>query len=555
MAISDPRDEVQVIDDELLVSAIRSEGLISGEWTASSLAEIALSVPQLKLSFKNILEIDNLQGFNHLRKLCLDNNILKKIENLDHLDQLEWLDLSFNNIEKISGLEKLTKLTDLSLFNNRITDIDHLDKCLDLQCLSLGNNKITALDSIVKLRVFKQLRLLNLEGNPVSKEGEYRMYVLAYLNDLTYLDYSMVLKSETVAAREQYQDELLDVEEKESLELEKCARDIAAKKHTAELTKANLAFVETIFDDMFADDAEMAKLKKLPGVTDVYNSFQSEVESASDTFLQAGLAKDKQKNEDVTSFDQRLTELREKYTQDSITEIEAFAKFKKHQLRDIAKRQASDMFPDTVPDTKEESPVVSTAQLSGPLEPSDVEPISKKLEELYETLMDFEMYQQEKFEQYMNDFEVKYAELKDAALEGQQGYFRVLEDHESTYTKEVMQLVTDLVEKASKDELSGFDVDDDAAALLDDRDACLNAVTGSHDVHVGKLFKVEDEAKNNEELHCKDLIKRYRDDEHKRNRDRIYEIMTYKDSVQQELNDLLNRDLDADGLDGADGPE
>ena len=36
-------------------------------------------------------------------------------------------------------------------------------------------------------------------------DGTYRRYVLAYLNNLTYLDYAMVMKSEIVAAREQYQ--------------------------------------------------------------------------------------------------------------------------------------------------------------------------------------------------------------------------------------------------------------------------------------------------------------------------------------------------------------
>ena len=67
----------------------------------------------------------------------------------------------------------------------------------------------------MKLRKFKKLHLLNLEGNPASRESEYRSQVLAYLIDLKYLDYAMVVQSEVVAAREQYQDELLDVEEKE----------------------------------------------------------------------------------------------------------------------------------------------------------------------------------------------------------------------------------------------------------------------------------------------------------------------------------------------------
>lgn len=210
-------EEQAVIDDDLIAAALAEEqtSAASKHVGQVALADMVAEAHVLRLSFKNIKRIDNLHGFQALTKLCLDNNVIREISDLDHLVNLEWLDLSFNNIAKIEGLEKLTKLTDLSLFNNLIQDVDGLDTCANLQCLSIGNNNIAALDSIVKLRRFKSLRLLNMEGNPVSKESEYRMYVLAYLNNLTYLDYAMVMKSEIVAAREQYQDELLDMEESE----------------------------------------------------------------------------------------------------------------------------------------------------------------------------------------------------------------------------------------------------------------------------------------------------------------------------------------------------
>lgn len=70
----------------------------------------------LSLSYKNILEIDNLGGMENLTKLQLDNNIITKISGLEGLVNLTWLDLSFNLISKIEGLETLTKLQDLTLF-------------------------------------------------------------------------------------------------------------------------------------------------------------------------------------------------------------------------------------------------------------------------------------------------------------------------------------------------------------------------------------------------------------------------------------------------------
>ena len=59
------------------------------------------NLKHLALSYKNIIEIDNLKGLEKLQKLQLDNNIICKIQKLDHLVNLSWLDLSFNLIEDI----------------------------------------------------------------------------------------------------------------------------------------------------------------------------------------------------------------------------------------------------------------------------------------------------------------------------------------------------------------------------------------------------------------------------------------------------------------------
>ena len=243
---------IQVIDQDLISSALQ-EGtqLVTSDDSGingDTLADIAAKATELRLSFKNVLEIDNLQGFHALRTLCLDNNIIKCMKNLDHLVNLTWLDLSFNRISKVTGLDRLEKLTDLSLFNNMISEVNGLGRCKNLHCLSLGNNNISALKDIVELRCFQNLRLLNLEGNPVSKESSYRMCILAYFSELAYLDYSMVTRAEVVTAREQYQDELLDVEEKENLQEEKNSSELAAIRHTQKLADANLTVVQIIFD-------------------------------------------------------------------------------------------------------------------------------------------------------------------------------------------------------------------------------------------------------------------------------------------------------------------
>uniref|UniRef100_A0A8C4WGQ3 Dynein regulatory complex subunit 3 n=1 Tax=Gopherus evgoodei TaxID=1825980 RepID=A0A8C4WGQ3_9SAUR len=185
--------EPNVIDEKMLQKAVEEQG------PQEELGQLAKregidykDVTELQLDFRNILKIDNLWQFVNLTKLQLDNNIIEKIEALDSLVHLIWLDLSFNNIEVIEGLEALVKLQDLSLYNNRISKIENLDTLQELQVFSIGNNNLTALENVVYLRQFKNLRTLNLTGNPVCENEQYSMFIAAHLPDLVYLDFRLV---------------------------------------------------------------------------------------------------------------------------------------------------------------------------------------------------------------------------------------------------------------------------------------------------------------------------------------------------------------------------
>lgn len=504
--------EDTVIDDEMIVHAITDAGVSrGGSLTPGMLAETMAEAMSLCLSFKHILKIANLHGFSVLQKLCLDNNSIEKIENVDHLVHLTWLDLSFNCIRRISGLSKLKRLADLSLFSNYIEQIEGLDDCLELQCLSFGNNKIVALDSIVALRGFVNLRLLNLEGNPVCKEGEYRRHVLAYLNQLTYLDYSMVTKAESTAARELYQDELLDVEEKEALREERMVREAANAMYTSKLRMANLAAAETIFGEMFVEDTEMTKLQHLPGTSNIKTSFQTEVDAASDVFIQAGLAQEEHKRIEIALLEETLKKLRAQYAHDSISLIESFERTKKKRLNQITSHQSQEL--------------------------TDVNHLRQLLADLSHNLLDLEMQQVGQFEEAMGDFERKFVELKTCCLESQQSFFRAVEECEKNYTRNLTQLMNELLEKAAKDDLP-IDISDEGTSLLADRDTCLNAVAGSHDIHVGRLYKLEDDIKNREEQASKVIIKKYRDQEHERSRARVQDLKEYESTLARELMEL-----------------
>uniref|UniRef100_A0A3Q3GP08 Dynein regulatory complex subunit 3 n=1 Tax=Labrus bergylta TaxID=56723 RepID=A0A3Q3GP08_9LABR len=96
--------------------------------------------------------------------------------------------LSYNKLEKIEGLESLRKLEVLTLSNNRISVIENMDTLEKLTLFCIGNNLIGQLDNVT----FSCLKILNLCGNPASKEDDYKLFIAAYFPNLTFLDFKLL---------------------------------------------------------------------------------------------------------------------------------------------------------------------------------------------------------------------------------------------------------------------------------------------------------------------------------------------------------------------------
>ena len=59
--------------------------------------------------------------------------------------------------------------------------------------------------------------VLNALGNPLSKLGNYKNYTIAHLRNLKYLDYRLVEEDALEAAKAQYIDRIMALEEEEKL--------------------------------------------------------------------------------------------------------------------------------------------------------------------------------------------------------------------------------------------------------------------------------------------------------------------------------------------------
>uniref|UniRef100_A0A8C8ASX1 Dynein regulatory complex subunit 3 n=1 Tax=Otus sunia TaxID=257818 RepID=A0A8C8ASX1_9STRI len=222
--------EPNIIDDEMVQKAVEEQCPEDIEKLVKREGIDFKDVTELQLSFRNILQIDNLWQFENLTKLQLDNNIIEKIEALESLVHLVWLDLSFNNIEVIEGLDTLVKLQDLSLYNNRISKIEHMDTLHELQIFSIGKNNLTTLEDVIYLRRFKNLRTLNLGGNPFCDDEQYMLFVVAHLPDLVYLDFKLVSDTTREVAVLTYQDHTKPLEQEEAQALAQLEENQAKQK-------------------------------------------------------------------------------------------------------------------------------------------------------------------------------------------------------------------------------------------------------------------------------------------------------------------------------------
>lgn len=68
-----------------------------------------------------------------------------------------------------------------------------------------GNNHLSKLDRVMYLRQFDRLELVNLAGNPLCREANYRAYMLSHIKCLKFLDYVRVNPDDLGAAFEHYQ--------------------------------------------------------------------------------------------------------------------------------------------------------------------------------------------------------------------------------------------------------------------------------------------------------------------------------------------------------------
>uniref|UniRef100_A0A8C3T462 Dynein regulatory complex subunit 3 n=1 Tax=Chelydra serpentina TaxID=8475 RepID=A0A8C3T462_CHESE len=461
--------EPNVIDEKMLQKAVEEQG------PQEELGQLAKregidykDVIELQLDFRNILKIDNLWQFVNLTKLQLDNNIIEKIEALDSLVHLIWLDLSFNNIEVIEGLEALVQLQDLSLYNNRISKIENLDTLQELQVFSIGNNNLTALENVgipLFLPVFPVF-LSNL-SIPIHRE-------------LAEIKYQYVI------------DEL---KQGEAQALAKLVEEQAKQK---ELGHHKAAYVEYLngsflFESMYAEDTEAARLAYLPGMADLLETYpSSKFVLICENLFAYGLQQHEMRQAEVSTFFECLQEA----VQDS-------------------QQQGTKIILDFESDNQGSKLIKYNEDIS----------------QLSDTLMTLEM-------QTVDQLEVR--GRSNATVLCFLTFFHTMaqcRDLENHHHEKLMENAINTLEKIVKSEFDE-EMPDDVRLLFVDKDTIVNAVNASHDIHLLKIDNREDDIITKANSWSSSVIEEVHKNEISRNRNRVREVNQYIDHLQEELDNM-----------------
>ncbi|XP_074137657.1 dynein regulatory complex subunit 3 isoform X1 [Sminthopsis crassicaudata] len=472
--------EPNVIDEELLKLAVEEQGPQEAAGQVAKQEGINFKdVKSLQLDFQNILRIDNLWQFVSLRKLQLDNNIIEKIDGLESLVNLVWLDLSFNNIETIEGLDTLVNLEDLSLFSNRIAKMDAMDSLVKLQVFSIGNNMIDNLLNVIYLRRFTYLRSLNLAGNPICDDEEYKLFVTAYLPDLVYLDFRLIDAHTRELGDAKYQYSIYELKHRENQIQAKLEEEQAT---IAELEKHKAAYVEYLngpflFDSLYSEDVEAAKLAYLPGVPELLETYKTKFVEICQNIFDYGLVQQEKRKAEVAIFYECLEEALQENRKQGLKEVEDFDKIYTAYLNTI--RNSNDI---QFVDTK-------------------MSECAEEISRLFDRLMTLEMQLVEQLEETINNFERNIIDMVGVFVENVQGLMAQCRDLENHHHEKLLEISINTLEKIVKSEFDE-DLPDDVRALFSDKDTVVNAVGASHDIHLLKIDNREDDLITNVTSWC-----------------------------------------------------
>ena len=470
---------------------------------------------ELRLSYQNILKIQNLEGLRSLTKLCLDNNIISKIDGLSELANLEWLDLSFNKIQVLEGLEDLTNLTDLSLFSNQISMVNGgLESCTRLNVLSLGDNLIATMEpTITYLRGFANLQVLKLEGNKICDELNYKSYVIAHISQLKYLDYVLLDPEDIVKAKDEHRDDL-NAKELNAQSQEELEKEMAEKKRIAELREAHLQSTYDAIESVRRENEDdESKIKVLPGQIDLFIEFAERVRETTQKFQEDTIEKNEIRQQLLSKF-RRGVDSSERLTEsEAIGLIKQFERKEKNALR-----------------IYEEDDERGEAELEQLLPEVDV---------LENELIEKELALVERLTEAINRFEKSLKNIVEGIKDLAKNFQESVNHEVDAYFGEIEKIKDEQIKAFYAENANMDNFTQEEKEVYQERDLLNNAINTLAEEYKNKTFEIEEEITKGYEKDMNDFIEEFKTTQLERNRTQLKEIMDLAQDKRQSIRDKI----------------
>ena len=152
----------------------------------------------------SVLPIKTRKYVKDCTEIVLSKRKINKLVNFEIFTNLEALWLTDNRLRSITGLDANFRIKILCCANNRInTLVGSIQKMKFLEVLYLNNNKLKNLElCLTYLKEFSFLKNLNLFGNPIAEEPEYRPRVVDAIKSLEILDRHKISIIERIKAEQ-----------------------------------------------------------------------------------------------------------------------------------------------------------------------------------------------------------------------------------------------------------------------------------------------------------------------------------------------------------------
>jgi len=218
--------------------------------------EALVCLREAHFGHNDIEVIEGLAACVQLEELDLEKNLLTAIENLEANLLLKAIDLGKNKISSLKGLEQLQNLQLLSLSDNAIGSVEGFPALRSLSELYLANNLLSESKELGAFKPLEKLIILDLSGNPLCKDPNYRQYTLFVNRKLKILDGVSI-----EAQEQQYAKHLFTGRITEEILLERIGELQVKHVKELDLSGCKLRDVEESFDASIFESLEELNLQ------------------------------------------------------------------------------------------------------------------------------------------------------------------------------------------------------------------------------------------------------------------------------------------------------